>query len=90
MYWVYILQNPDGKFYVGQTNNLSARLESHNRTDKIRGKFTRKFGPWHLVWHEQFSTRPAAVARERQIKAQKSARWIRETLLNGTVPTPRD
>jgi len=26
MYWVYILQNPTGRFYIGQTDNLSIRL----------------------------------------------------------------
>ena len=46
MFWVYALQNPAEKFYVGQTDNLPARLANHNRSDKISGKFTRKNGPW--------------------------------------------
>jgi len=37
MFWVYILQNPKGRFYIGQTDNLQARLFSHNRTDKVIG-----------------------------------------------------
>ena len=89
-YWVYILQNPTGQFYVGQTDDLANRLNSHNRTDKVLGKFTRKEGPWVLVWHEEHPTRGAAVARERQIKAMKSARWIRQELLKVRVPTGRD
>jgi putative endonuclease len=90
MFWVYILQNPAGRFYIGQTDNLPARLENHNRTDKIGGKFTRKNGPWTLVWSEIHPTRSAAMQRERQIKRMKSAKWIRENLLNGGVPTGRD
>ena len=90
MFWVYILQNPQGKFYIGHTEDLTARFGSHNRTDKILGKFTRKNGPWELVWSEAHATRSAAVERERQIKAMKSARWIREELLNDRVPTGRD
>ena len=39
-HWVYILQNTRGKFYVGQTSDPAARLNSHNRTDKLSGKFT--------------------------------------------------
>jgi hypothetical protein len=39
MFWVYILENSEGK--------------SHNRTDRVSGKFTRKNGPWHLVWSER-------------------------------------
>jgi predicted GIY-YIG superfamily endonuclease len=41
-----------------------------------------------LVWSEEHPTRSSAMARERQVKAKKSARWIRENLLNGRVPTP--
>lgn len=73
IYWVYILQNPDGKFYIGHTDDLPARLQSHNRTDKLRGKFTRKNGPWVYVWGEECLTRSAAMRRERQIKRMKSA-----------------
>ena len=90
MFWVYILQNPKGQFYVGHTDELSTRLYSHNRTDKVLGKFTRKNGPWDLVWSEERPTRSSAMARERQIKSMKSARWIRDSLLNGRVPTCRD
>ena len=81
MYWVYILQNPMGKFYIGHTGELPTRLRSHNRTDRPMGKFTRKNGPWRLVWREQHSARAAAMAREREIKGMKSAKWIREKLL---------
>ena len=90
MYWVYILENSEGQFYTGQTDDLPTRLENHNRTDKTAGKYTRKNGPWRLVWTEIHPTRALAIAREKQIKAMKSARWIREDLLNGRVPTRRD
>ncbi|MBI3879698.1 MAG: GIY-YIG nuclease family protein [Verrucomicrobia bacterium] len=84
------MQNPQGKFYIGQTDNLAVRLANHNRTDLIGGHFTRKCGPWELVWSEAHPTRAAAMARERAIKRMKSARWIRDQLLNGGVPTSRD
>ena len=83
-YQVYIVQNPGGHFYIGQTDNLDQRLASHNRTDKVRGKFTRKNGPWSLVWSESYSTRATAMRREREIKAWKSARIIRTRLLGLT------
>ncbi|MGD0539829.1 MAG: GIY-YIG nuclease family protein [Verrucomicrobiota bacterium] len=90
MFWTYILQNPAGQFYIGHTDHLLTRLHSHNRNDRSLGKFTRKNGPWELVWNEPHPTRPSAMARERAIKAMKSARWIRAHLLNGRVPTRRD
>ena len=82
MFWVYILQNQKGKFYIGQTDNLGNRFSSHNRIDKIRGKFTRNNGPWTLVWSEEHPDRSSAMRREREIKNWKSARLIRDRLLH--------
>src|SRR6516165_1777535 len=41
--WVYILQNPQGKFYIGLTNDLPNRLHSHNRTDKLNALYRTEF-----------------------------------------------
>ncbi len=90
MFFVYILQNQVGRFYVGQTHDLAQRLDSHNDAGPVHAKFTRKNGPWQLVWYQEYPTRSAAVTRERQIKAMKSSRWILENLLKGRVPTRRD
>ena len=79
---VYILENPNGGFYIGHTADLGNRVASHNRTDKISGKFTRKNGPWPLVWSEEHPDRSSAMRREREIKRWKSARVIRTRLLN--------
>jgi putative endonuclease len=84
MFWVYVLENPAGKFYVGQTGNLRDRIADHNRTDSCEGHFTRKNGPWKLVWREPHHSRSSAVQRERHIKRMKSADWIRRNLLSNT------
>ena len=81
MFWVYVLENPAGKFYIGQTANLDQRLKDHNRTDSFDGHYTRKNGPWKLVWYEAHESRSSAILRERQIKRMKSAKWIRDHLL---------
>jgi putative endonuclease len=85
MFWVYVLENPSGKFYIGQTSNLANRMVDHNRTDCFEGHFARKNGPWKLVWSEVHSSRSSAVKREREIKRMKSAKWIRTELLGKTV-----
>ena len=82
MFSVYVLQNPTGHFYIGHTDNLGNRVDSHNRTDKISGKFTRKNGAWTLVWSEEHPDRSSAMRREREIKKWKSARLIRTRLLH--------
>ena len=85
MFHVYILRNPSGTFYVGQTHNLDKRLASHNSLACVAGKYTRKNGPWTLVWSESYSTRAEAMAREKQIKKMKSSRWIRMHLLGESI-----
>jgi len=89
-FWVYILENAAGKFYVGSSDDPDRRLLEHNDTTSGRDTFTHKNGPWRLVWEEPHLSRSAAVVRERQIKSMKSAVWIRTTLLNGGVATRRD
>lgn len=90
MFWVYILQNPQGRFYVGQTDDVERRVRQHNEPQPGLGKYTHKNGPWVLVWSEGHPSRAAAMARESEIKSWKSARTIRERLLGGKVPARRD
>lgn len=80
-FWVYILQNPEGKFYIGQTDNVGRRLQEHNDPQPGLGKYTHKNGPWTLAWTEEHSSRESAMRREREIKAWKSSRMIREHLM---------
>jgi putative endonuclease len=79
--YVYILENAAGRFYVGQSADLASRLADHNSAGSTLGKFTRKNGPWLLVWFEAHTCRSAAMRREREIKSWKSARTVRERLL---------
>jgi putative endonuclease len=81
-FWVYILENQRGGFYVGPPDDLPRRLIEHHQIGHGTGKYTLKNGPWQLVWSEAHSTRSSAMQRERQIKRMKSARWIREHLLH--------
>jgi putative endonuclease len=71
---VYILRSQTtGRFYVGQTENLTKRVFEHNnnRTPSIKNR-----GPWELVHSEGFESRAEAMRRERQIKKMKSRQWI--------------
>ena len=81
VFHTYVLRNVTGLFYVGHTDDLGRRLAEHNSAGPKWGKFTRKNGPWRLVWSEPHTTRVKAMAREREIKSWKSARTIRERLL---------
>ncbi|MCH9001559.1 MAG: GIY-YIG nuclease family protein [Planctomycetes bacterium] len=48
-FFVYIVENPSGKFYVGQTEDLGRRVKQHNDPAHNQAKYTTKHaGPWTL------------------------------------------
>ena len=77
MFYVYVLQNAEGRLYVGSTNDLARRVADHN---KGRTKWTANRGPWELVSSEEFATRAAAMRRERELKTGRANQQLRERL----------
>ncbi|MFH1375207.1 MAG: GIY-YIG nuclease family protein [Patescibacteria group bacterium] len=75
MFYVYILKSQEGKYYVGQTNNLELRLKEHNEGKK---GFTKKYTGWKLVHTETFQARSEALKRERKIKSLKFGETFRK------------
>lgn len=73
MYFVYILQNPQGRLYIGQTSDLELRLRRHNEGKVF---WTKGKGPWQLIHSEGFITRSAAMTQERRLKALKSKKAL--------------
>ena len=63
---VYLLRCADDSLYCGMTNELTARIVTHN---KGRGaKYTRSRLPVNLAYVEAVRTRSEALQREYQIK----------------------
>ncbi len=82
-YHVYVLANPQGKVYVGQTNDLPRRLSQHNEPSFHGTLHTKRHpGPWRLLHQESFVTRSEAMAREHELKGSRGRDWIRRVLLN--------
>ena len=80
-YHVYILRSPDGRLYIGQTQDLSRRLREHNDSDDRTTLYTKKYpGPWKLIYTEILFSRSDAIRRERQLKGGQGRQWIKEIL----------
>jgi len=73
MYFIYILQNPQGRLYIGQTSDLQLRLRRHNE-DKVFS--TKGRGPWQIIHSKSFATRSAAMTQERRLKALKNKKAL--------------
>jgi len=81
MPFVYILRCNDGAYYVGHTDDVLRREQTHNEGRGAR--FTAARRPVAAVYAEHFATALEATARERQLK-----RWTRakkEALIAGDV-----
>ena len=75
-YWVYILASkPYGTLYIGVTNNLLGRIESHRAG--TGSKFTSRYGVKSLVFYEPFGGVEAAIQRETSLK-----RYLRQWKIN--------
>lgn len=66
MWYVYILECRDKRFYTGITNDLNRRIKEHKEGKGSR--FTKAFGAKRLVYKEKYLTKSKALRREVQIK----------------------
>lgn len=66
-YYVYILQCLDHKTYTGITNNLSRRIEEHQKGLNT-ACFTYKRRPVRLIFHQEFNDVHQAIYFEKRIK----------------------
>ena len=80
MYYVYVLRNPKGILYKGQSDDLQKRIQQHNNLNDDFAAFTKKRGPWTLVYQEDFESREEAKARERFLKTGKGRAFLTEKL----------
>lgn len=78
MYYVYAIQSQaNGRVYVGQTQNIDARLAEHNAG---RVASTRQHRPRKVIKQNTCETREAARWLEHQLKASRGRRvkWLSE------------
>ncbi|MBQ10337.1 MAG: hypothetical protein CMJ45_02170 [Planctomyces sp.] len=78
-FYVYILRCSDGSYYTGYTDNLEARIASHE-TGNMAG-YTCRRRPVTLEFAEEFLTRVETLERERQIKGW--SRKKKQALIQG-------
>ncbi|PIZ46303.1 hypothetical protein COY32_03545 [candidate division WWE3 bacterium CG_4_10_14_0_2_um_filter_41_14] len=81
MYFLYILQNPKGIYYIGVSNDVSRRLREHNSG---RGaKITAQRGGFSIVYTEEYQNINVAYAREKQLKGWSRAK--KKALVLGNI-----
>ena len=77
-YQVYTLLNPEGRRYIGLTEDVEHRLAQHNQGVS---KWTKGRGPWRLEWTSTPRTLGEARKLENQMKRQKGGRGLEPIFL---------
>lgn len=67
MYFVYIVECSDTTLYIGSTNDIKKRVNTHN-TSKKAAKYTRARRPVVLKYSEECLTKGDALKREAVLK----------------------
>jgi putative endonuclease len=79
MTYVYILQSLQhlGRYYVGVTADLRARLTKHN-ADEV--SHTSKYAPWAIKTYVAFSDEKQAFAFEKYLKSASGRAFAKKRL----------
>ena len=81
MYYVYLLENSVGEWYVGYTTNLRRRVREHK--EKRGGKTTRDKGEqWNLIYYEAYTNKQDALGREKFLKGGSGRKYLNKQLLH--------
>ena len=78
MFYTYVLRSiKDNKLYVGYTENLKLRFETHN---KGLVESTKERRPLKLVYYEASINKKDALHRETYLKTAYGKKYLRERL----------
>ena len=85
MNYVYILKSESsGKYYIGETGNMEARLSAHKQG---RTSFGKRNENLKIVYKKEFNNRNDAKYIESFLKQQKSHLFI-DRLISGKITLP--
>ena len=68
MYRAYVIQNEEGRFYIGLSDDVDRRVHDHNSGVST---WTRDRGPWQLRWTSEAMSLSDARKLENLLKRQK-------------------
>jgi predicted GIY-YIG superfamily endonuclease len=64
--------------YIGQTEDLEARLQLHKDRAFLKSYTSRFDGDWVLIYSESASDRRTALVREKQLKSYQGREFIKK------------
>jgi len=80
MYWIYVLQNINKKWYIGYTSNLKRRLSEHK--GKHGSKTTSRSSAWNMIYCEGYRNKYDALSREKFLKSGSGRKFLKKQMSN--------
>jgi len=77
MFYVYVIQNKNNRWYTGYTADLRKRFNEHNTK---KSKYTQYRGPYKLIYYEACLNEEDARSREKYLKSGMGKRYIKNRL----------
>jgi len=77
LWYIYVLQNKDKKWYIGSTRDLRKRILTHNSG---KNKSTKYGIPWKLIYCEISINQKDTRARERYLKSGMGRKYLKNRL----------
>ena len=75
-YFVYAIKSLERNYiYVGMTDNPERRLQQHNSG---KGKATKPFAPFRMIYLEKVGTREQARKREKYLKSGVGKEFLKK------------
>ena len=72
-YRVYVIQNREGKFYIGVSDDVARRVKQHNTG---QSRWTKGRVPWTIVWQSGGLSLSEARKLEKRLKRQKGGHGL--------------
>ena len=77
MDYVYVLEDANGRLYVGRSSNLKQRIKQHASGEVWT---TRRMSEPKLIFYEAFRAKDDAIRRERYFKTTKGKSSLRQII----------
>ncbi|MEK7575934.1 MAG: GIY-YIG nuclease family protein, partial [Patescibacteria group bacterium] len=78
MFYVYVIKSRKSeRLYTGSTNDLRKRFNQHNEN---KSTWTKKKGPWKLIYYEACLNEEDARSREKYLKSGMGKRYLKNRL----------
>lgn len=79
MHYVYLLEcQQDKSWYIGQTDDLVARVKRHN--SGTGAQTTARKQKWRLVYYEAYIEKADSLGRERFLKSGSGRNYLKKQL----------